>query len=197
MKGKGFAGTIKRHSFGRGPESHGSHNVRAPRLDRPVAPYPRRVFKGMRMTGHMGASASRSAASRSSDRDAERNLLLVSGSVPGADGRLVLVTGGCADGHAHRDPSWAAQGTVELATGASASSRNEALLHEAVRPSCRRAAQGTHATKTRGQVAGGARQAVAPEGHRPRPRRARPARRIWRGGGVIVRAAARATTASR
>ena len=51
--GKGFAGTIKRHNFGRGPVSHGSHNVRAPGSIGQSAT-PSRVFKGMRMSGHMG-----------------------------------------------------------------------------------------------------------------------------------------------
>ena len=64
-KGKGYAGTIKRHNFKSGPKSHGSHNIRGPGSIGAAA-YPARVFKGMRMSGHMGARRSRSAASRSS-----------------------------------------------------------------------------------------------------------------------------------
>jgi large subunit ribosomal protein L3 len=56
--GKGFAGTIKRHNFHRGPVSHGSHNVRAPGSIGASAT-PSRVFKGIKMAGRMGASASR------------------------------------------------------------------------------------------------------------------------------------------
>ncbi len=52
-KGKGFAGTIKRHRFHRGPVSHGSHNVRAPGSIGAAA-YPARVFKGMKMAGPHG-----------------------------------------------------------------------------------------------------------------------------------------------
>ncbi len=52
--GKGFQGTIKRHNFSRGPVTHGSHNVRKPGSIGASA-YPSRVFKGMRMAGHMGA----------------------------------------------------------------------------------------------------------------------------------------------
>ena len=54
-KGKGYAGTIKRHNFKRGPKSHGSHNIRQPGSIGAAA-YPARVFKGMRMSGHMGAA---------------------------------------------------------------------------------------------------------------------------------------------
>ena len=53
-KGKGYAGTIKRHNFKRGPESHGSHNIRQPGSIGAAA-YPARVMKGVRMSGHMGA----------------------------------------------------------------------------------------------------------------------------------------------
>ena len=52
-KGRGFAGTIKRHNFQRGPESHGSMNVRAPGSIGQSA-YPSRVIKGTRSSGHMG-----------------------------------------------------------------------------------------------------------------------------------------------
>ena len=58
--GKGFQGTIKRHNFGRGPVTHGSHNVRKPGSIGASA-YPSRVFKGMKMAGQMGAHASPSA----------------------------------------------------------------------------------------------------------------------------------------
>ena len=53
-KGKGFQGTIKRHNFNSGPKSHGSHNVRAPGLDRRLGDARRASFKGIRGPGQMG-----------------------------------------------------------------------------------------------------------------------------------------------
>src|ERR671937_2315079 len=81
-KGKGFQGTVKRHGFGRGPVSHGSHNVRAPGSIGASAD-PARVFKGMRMPGRMGGKRVTQRRLEVVEIDAERNLLLVKGSVPG------------------------------------------------------------------------------------------------------------------
>src|ERR671935_1343969 len=81
-KGKGFQGTIKRHNFSRGPETHGSHNVRAPGAIGASAD-PARVFKGMRMPGQMGARRVTQRGATVAEVDAERNLLLIRGSVPG------------------------------------------------------------------------------------------------------------------
>ena len=92
-KGKGFQGTVKRHNFGRGPETHGSHNIRQPGSIGASA-YPSRVFKGMRMSGHMGAQQVTQSGSRIVRCDAENNLLLVKGSVPGAKNSVVVVKGG-------------------------------------------------------------------------------------------------------
>jgi large subunit ribosomal protein L3 len=89
-KGKGFAGTIKRHNFARGPVSHGSHNVRKPGSIGQSA-WPARVWKGIRMSGHMGAETVTQRGLIVVDADPARNLLLVSGSVPGAPGSLVYV----------------------------------------------------------------------------------------------------------
>jgi large subunit ribosomal protein L3 len=91
-KGKGFAGTIKRHNFGRGPVTHGSHNVRQPGSIGAAA-YPARVFKGVRMAGQMGAKRVTQRGLRVVEVDGERNLLLVEGAVPGATGGLVEVRG--------------------------------------------------------------------------------------------------------
>ena len=88
--GKGYAGTIKRHNFKRGPKSHGSHNVRQPGSIGAAA-YPARVFKGIRMSGHMGARQVTQRGLQIVDRDVERNLLLVKGAVPGAVGSIVWV----------------------------------------------------------------------------------------------------------
>ena len=89
-KGKGFAGTIKRHGFSRGPVSHGSHNVRAPGSIGQSAT-PSRVIKGVRMAGHMGNKNITQRGLQVLDRDVERNLLLVTGAVPGPTGGLVFV----------------------------------------------------------------------------------------------------------
>ena len=91
-KGKGFQGTIKRHNFGRGPETHGSHNVRQPGSIGASA-YPSRVFKGMRMSGHMGARQVTQAGLKIVARDPENNLLLIKGAVPGARIQSSIVKG--------------------------------------------------------------------------------------------------------
>jgi len=88
--GKGFQGGIKRHNFSRGPVTHGSHNVRAPGSIGASA-FPARVFKGMRMPGQMGNKRTTQRGLEVADVDAERNLLLVRGSVPGSRNALVEV----------------------------------------------------------------------------------------------------------
>ena len=89
-KGKGFAGTVKRHNFSRGPVSHGSHNVRAPGSIGASA-YPARVFKGTRMPGQLGNKRITQRGLRVVEVDVERNLLLVAGAVPGPTGSVVEV----------------------------------------------------------------------------------------------------------
>jgi len=88
--GKGFQGGIKRHNFSRGPVSHGSHNVRAPGSIGASA-FPARVFKGMRMPGQMGNKRVTQRGLEVADVDAERNLLLIKGSVPGSRNAVVEV----------------------------------------------------------------------------------------------------------
>ena len=88
--GKGFAGTIKRHNFSRGPVSHGSHNVRAPGSIGASAT-PSRVFKGVRMAGHMGAKRITQVGLRVHSVDPEENLLLVKGAVPGPKNAIVEI----------------------------------------------------------------------------------------------------------
>jgi large subunit ribosomal protein L3 len=88
-KGKGFQGLIKRHKFSRGPESHGSMNVRQPGAI--GATDAARVFKGVRMAGQMGNVRTTARAYKIVRVDADRNLLMVKGGVPGAKGALVLV----------------------------------------------------------------------------------------------------------
>ncbi len=88
--GKGFAGTIKRHGFSRGPVSHGSHNVRAPGSIGQSA-WPSRVFKGKRMAGQMGNKRITQRGLTIIDVDPTRNVLLVSGAIPGPKGSLVEI----------------------------------------------------------------------------------------------------------
>ena len=88
--GKGFAGTIKRHNFGRGPKTHGSHNIRKPGSIGASAT-PSRVFKGMRMAGRMGGKRVTQVGLVVHSTDAERNLLLVKGSVPGPKNGVVEI----------------------------------------------------------------------------------------------------------
>ena len=89
-KGKGFAGTIKRHNFHRGPVSHGSHNVRAPGSIGASAT-PARVRKGIKMAGHMGDERVTQRGLKVAEVDTERNLLLIAGAVPGSIGGLVEI----------------------------------------------------------------------------------------------------------
>jgi large subunit ribosomal protein L3 len=88
--GKGFQGTIKRHNFSRGPETHGSHNVRAPGSIGASAD-PARVFKGMRMPGQMGSRRVTQRGAHVVEVDAEHNLLLIRGSVPGGKNATVEI----------------------------------------------------------------------------------------------------------
>ncbi len=89
-RGKGFAGTIKRHRFSRGPASHGSHNVRAPGSIGASAT-PSHVYKGTRMAGQMGSERVTQRGLRVVEVDAEKNLMLVRGAVPGAVGGVVEI----------------------------------------------------------------------------------------------------------
>jgi large subunit ribosomal protein L3 len=88
--GKGFAGTIKRHNFSRGPTSHGSHNIRKPGSVGASAT-PSRVFKGVRMAGRLGGKRVTQLGLTIHAVDAEQNLLLVKGAVPGPKNGLVEV----------------------------------------------------------------------------------------------------------
>ncbi|GAC1369025.1 MAG: 50S ribosomal protein L3 [Candidatus Saccharimonadales bacterium] len=90
-KGKGFAGTIKRHNFSRGPKTHGSRNYRAPGSI--GSGYPEHVFKGMRMAGHMGHERVTVTGLKVVIVDAERGVLAISGAVPGPKRGLVMIKG--------------------------------------------------------------------------------------------------------
>jgi len=88
--GKGFAGTIKRHNFKRGPKTHGSHNIRQPGSIGASAT-PSRVFKGIRMSGRMGGKRVTQVGLVVHSIDPEQNLILVKGSIPGPKNGIVEV----------------------------------------------------------------------------------------------------------
>jgi large subunit ribosomal protein L3 len=89
-KGKGFAGHIKRHNFHRGPKTHGSDHHRAPGSIGPGTT-PGRVYRGLKMAGHMGDERATIKKLRVVRADSDKNLLLVKGSLPGPRGSLILV----------------------------------------------------------------------------------------------------------
>jgi len=89
-KGKGFAGLVKRHHFGRGPVSHGSHNIRQPGSVGSVDAA--RTWRGVRMSGQLGNRGATTRGIRVVKVDAERNLLMIGGPVPGARNSVVMVT---------------------------------------------------------------------------------------------------------
>jgi len=89
-KGKGFQGTIKLHHFSRGPEAHGSDNVRKPGSIG-MHTHPGRTLKGKRMASRMGNARVTIRNLPVIQVDAEQNLLLVQGAVPGDRGGLVMV----------------------------------------------------------------------------------------------------------
>jgi len=89
-KGKGFAGTIKRHNFKSGPKTHGSHNVRAPGSIGASAT-PSRVFKGVRGPGRMGGGRVTQRGLTVVEVISGQNLMLVRGAVPGPRGGTVEV----------------------------------------------------------------------------------------------------------
>ena len=88
--GKGFAGTIKRHRFHRGPKTHGSHNIRKPGSIGASAT-PSRVFKGIKMAGRMGGKRVTQVGLVVHDVRPDENLLLVKGAVPGPKNGFVEV----------------------------------------------------------------------------------------------------------
>lgn len=90
-KGKGFAGTIKRHNFSRGPKTHGSHNYRAPGSI--GAGYPQHVFKGQKMSGRMGHDTVTVKNLKVVFIDSKNSILGIKGAVPGPKKGLVRVQG--------------------------------------------------------------------------------------------------------
>ncbi|MBV8893729.1 MAG: 50S ribosomal protein L3 [Acidobacteria bacterium] len=88
-KGRGFAGVVKRHHFGGGPKSHGSMFQITGSIG--SSAFPSRVFKGMRMSGHLGHGRVTVRNLRILGVDKEENLLVVEGSVPGPNGGYLII----------------------------------------------------------------------------------------------------------
>ena len=89
-KGRGFQGVVKRHHFGGGPKSHGSMFQITGSIG--SSAFPSRVFKGMRMSGHMGNQQVTARNLRVIGVDKDENLLVVEGSVPGPQGGYIVIT---------------------------------------------------------------------------------------------------------
>ena len=89
-KGRGFAGVVKRHHFGGGPKSHGSMFQITGSIG--SSAFPSRVFKGMRMSGHLGNARITVRNLRVLGVDKDDNLLVVEGSVPGPNGGYLVIT---------------------------------------------------------------------------------------------------------
>lgn len=90
-KGKGFAGTIKRHNFKRGRKTHGGRSYRRPGSIGSM--YPQRIFKGKRMAGQMGVDQVTVKGLKIAHVDAENNLIAVTGAVPGPRRGIVILKG--------------------------------------------------------------------------------------------------------
>jgi large subunit ribosomal protein L3 len=90
-KGKGFAGVMKRHNFAGQRASHGAHRVHRMPGAIGACATPSRVFKGTRMAGRTGGTKVTTQNLEVVEADAERDLILIKGSVPGANGGLVII----------------------------------------------------------------------------------------------------------
>ncbi len=89
-KGKGFAGVMKRHGFSGQPDSHGGNAHRRPGSIG-QASYPARVWKGMKMPGHMGSKMVTVQGLEVTKIEAEKNVIIIKGSVPGPNGGIVIL----------------------------------------------------------------------------------------------------------
>ena len=158
--GKGFAGTIKRHNFKRGPVSHGSHNIRKPGSIGASAT-PSRVFRGQKMSGRMGGERVTQLGLVVHQVDVERNLLLVRGLGPGPEERHRRD-----QEHRLMAASKSSASKVEVLGGAAAKDATLAaavfgaelkrhIVHEVVRAELNAHRAATRGAKTRGLVSGG------------------------------------------
>ncbi len=88
-KGKGFAGTVKRHNFNTGPKSHGSRNYRRPGSIGSM--YPQKIFKGKKMSGRMGAERTSLVNQKVAMVDKDKNLIGIVGGLPGPKGTIITI----------------------------------------------------------------------------------------------------------
>ena len=153
---------MKRHNFKGQGASHGNHkHHRAPGAIGSCA-FPGRVFKGMRMSGHMGHEQVTTLNLEVVESDPERNLLLVKGSVPGPNGGVVLVRnavksqGGLSMAQITlKTAAGKDAGTVELDDAMFGIQPNVPLMHQVVTAQLANRRAGTQSTKTRSEVRGG------------------------------------------
>ena len=91
-KGKGFQGVVKRHNFsGVGMRTHGQHDRHRAPGSIGSSSYPSRVFKGMKMAGHMGSDTVKMRNIKIAKFISDKNLILLNGSVPGSKGSYVII----------------------------------------------------------------------------------------------------------
>jgi large subunit ribosomal protein L3 len=90
-KGKGFAGVMKRHNFHGKPDSHGTERKHRSSGSVGAGTTPGRVFKGMKGPGHLGHDRTTILSLEVVESDAERNLLLIKGAIPGPAGAIVVI----------------------------------------------------------------------------------------------------------
>ena len=195
-KGKGFAGVMKRHGFHGVGASHGAHrNHRKPGSIGACAT-PGRVFKGVRMAGRMGRDTVTTQNVTVHAVDTEKGLILLKGAVPGPKGGLVVL----------RSAAKSAEGGLSMATATRRLLRagqrdakvvkvdlpaeifdvevNIPLIHQVVVAQQAAARQGTHSTKTRGDVRGGGRKPYKQKGT-GRARQGSTRAPQFAGGGVV------------
>ena len=187
-KGSGFSGVMKRHNFSGQGASHGNHKKHRSPGSIGACATPARVFKGMKMAGQMGNAKVTTLNLVVVEGDAERGLLLIRGSIPGPTGGLVFVRSAVKAGvrsEQSRDEEGRRRGRVERRAPRRrvrhrAQRRSDAPgRHRAARRAARRHAQHEDPRRSPRRR----REAVAPEGHRPRPARFDPraaVARRWR-----------------
>ena len=194
--GKGFAGAVKRHNFRTQDATHG--NSLAHRAPGSIGQNqtPGRVFKGKKMAGHMGNKRRTTHNLQVVRVDAERNLLLIRGAVPGSKGADVMIKPAIKrlnSGElmtmqvAMQNAAGADGGTIDLSDKAFAATYNETLVHQAVTAYMAAARAGTKANKTRSDVSGGGAKPFRQKGT-GRARAGTTRSPIWRGGGVTFAA---------
>ena len=204
-RGKGFQGVVKRHHFSGGRATHGSMFHRAPGSIG-ASSYPSRVVKGMRMAGHMGAGQVTVRNLKVLRIDAENNLLMVEGAVPGGPNSVVVIRKAIAAKPMTSGPGRTGEEegqevgtamTVDVVNGqnekvGSLELRDEVfggriktdLIHESVVRANAAERRGTHATKTRAMVSGSGKKPWRQKGT-GRARVGEIRNPLWRKGGTV------------